>query len=152
MKYIYQITAILVVAFLLVQCSDEIVSHEHVDAVGLRVVSSGVTLTSYVQDDTSSFSAIQLEYGVMSGHMDIELYDEEDDEWFTPTGSEYALEIDIADTSVCEYWQHEGEEGGFEFHLTGKKVANTTTTFRVLHDGHTDFESRPVKIEVVAAN
>jgi len=134
--------------FLLLSCSENIVSTEHLDAVGMRIVSSGTVLTSYIRSDISAFSAITVESGTQTSHLDIEFYDDESEEWTSPTNSDYTLEIDIADTSICQYWQHDDEQGGFEFHLQGKNSGSTSSIFRILHDGHSDFESRPVSIIV----
>ena len=49
---------------------------------------------------------------------------------------------------MVEVWQHPGEEGGYEFHLRGKKSGETTIEFKVNHDGHADFTSGDVKIVV----
>ena len=50
---------------------------------------------------------------------------------------------------MLEVWQHEGEEGGFEFHLRGLKIGVTEIEFFILHNGHSDYRSGlfPVVIE-----
>jgi hypothetical protein len=153
-KYIFMILSLLTMLFIYACDTDKTVdSHEeHADAVGMRILSSGAVLTSYVRTDTAEFKAIELTEGEESPHLDIEFYDDEHEEWFVPeTADHYSLQIVIADTSITDYEQHEGEEGSFEFHLHGKKPGNTSAVFRIMHDDHADFESRPLRVEVVSA-
>jgi len=149
-KTILYITAFLM-TILFFACKKDSTGHDHdhhFDAVGMRIVSSGQTLTSYIRDDISAFNALALTAGQETAHMDVEFFNDEDDEWETPDEDDYSLEISIADTNTAQYGQHEGEEGGFEFHLRGKQAGQTSAAFRIMHDGHADFESRPVILNV----
>jgi len=134
----------------LTYCSDNSTGpdDDHADAVGMRIVSSGLTIVSYIRDGALT-GKIETEAGEMTGGMDIEFYDDEDDEWFTPEDDHYELKIVLEDTTIAQYWQHEGEEGGFEFHIVGKQAGNTTAVFSILHDDHPDFVSRDIPVEVV---
>jgi hypothetical protein len=130
-------------------CSDNSTGpdDEHADAVGMRIVSSGVTIVSYIRDGALT-GHIEAEAGEMTGHMDIEFYDDEDDEWFTPEEDHYELSIEIEDTTIAQYWQHEGDEGGFEFHIRGINEGHTHAVFSIIHDDHPDFVSREIEIHV----
>jgi len=63
------------------------------------------------------------------------------------------LAWDIADTSLFSIWQHEGEEGGFEFHFKGKgKTGSTTIVFKVMHGDHADFKTPAIAVVVSGLN
>ncbi len=126
---------------------------EHLDAVGLRITSSGMTVVSYIRDGALQGSGyIEVEENSETAGLDIEFYNDENESWVTPDEEDYQLEIAISDTNTATFWQHEGEEGGFEFHISGKSVGITQAVFKILHDGHTDFSSREIEIRVVAGN
>jgi len=146
--------SVIVFAFLFVYaCSedDNPVSggEDHADAIGMRIVSSGVTLVSYIGDEAVQGS-ITVEEGVLSAGMDIEFYNDESESWFTPEEAENSLGIEVADTTIAQYWQHEGEEGGFEFHIRGKQQGQTSVVFSILHDEHADFVSKAIPVVVAA--
>ncbi|MCB0281644.1 MAG: hypothetical protein KDF60_03615 [Calditrichaeota bacterium] len=140
---------LLTLASFLTNCSDSSVdSHsDHADAVGMRIVSSGVTIVSYIRDSAVD-GVIEAQAGESSGHMDVEFYDDENDSWFIPEEDHFTLLIEIGDTTIADYWQHEGEEGGFEFHILGKKAGNTQAVFTIIHDDHPDFVSKEIPLIV----
>lgn len=143
---IYSVILFVLAAFL-TNCSDNSVESDgdHADAVGLRIVSSGVTIVSYIRDSAIEGN-IEVEASELSGPMNIEFYDDEKEDWFTPDAEHYLLTIEISDTTIADYWQHEGEEGGYEFHIRGKKAGNTNAVFKLIHDDHPDFVSKEIPI------
>jgi hypothetical protein len=63
--------------------------------------------------------------------------------------AEQTLGWTIADQSIAEVYRHPGEE--WEFHLRGKLVGMTTIVLKVLHEGHSDFTTRPIPVKVDAS-
>ncbi|KAA3617244.1 MAG: hypothetical protein D8M58_03340 [Calditrichaeota bacterium] len=149
MKNIIKALLVFSSLILITFCSDNSVSNsdEHTDAVGMRIVSSGQTIVSYIRDD-STHGEIEVDLDELSAAMFVELYDDEEDEWFTPDVDHFTLTAEITDTTIAQFWQHDGEEGSFEFHIIGKKINTTNIVFSVIHDGHADFVSREIEIEV----
>jgi len=119
---------------------------EHARGIGIALVSSGQTIATYENEDPVT-GQISVTAGTMTAGIDFMLIDEDGDR-YTPDDETHALHFEFADTSVAGIWQHEGEEGGFEFHVQGKSVGSTTLTFTIYHDDHPDFVSVPVPVEV----
>jgi len=65
-----------------------------------------------------------------------------------PTSSSIKLTWKIDDASFVEVYQHEGEEGGYEFHLRGKKTGTTFIEFYLTHGDHSDYRSGKIPVEV----
>lgn len=73
--------------------------------------------------------------------------DSEGKETAPPEGKVFAFVID--DPSVAEVWQHEGEEGDYEFHLRGLKEGETFIEFKVMHNDHSDYRSGKIKVKAI---
>lgn len=65
-----------------------------------------------------------------------------------PSETSKKLTWQIDDPSIVEVYQHEGEEGGYEFHLRGKKTGSTFIQFYVTHGDHSDYRSGKIPVEV----
>tara|TARA_B100000579_G_scaffold404984_1_gene390267 strand:+ start:300 stop:821 length:522 start_codon:yes stop_codon:yes gene_type:complete len=68
---------------------------------------------------------------------------------------EDGLEVTVADESVAhvEVEGHDeegGDDHGMAIHVEGVSVGSTTFTLALMHDGHSDFTSLPVTVNVVA--
>ena len=90
---------------------------------------------------------------------EIEHSDEEGEE-----DHEDGLEITVADESIAHVEvgghdeegdddgddDHDHDEHGMAIHVEGVSVGSTTFTLMLMHDGHSDFTSLPVNVNVVA--
>ena len=73
---------------------------------------------------------------------------------------EDGLEVTVADESVAHVEveghdeeggdDHDHDEHGMAIHVEGVSVGSTTFTLALMHDGHSDFTSLPVTVNVVA--
>ena len=68
-------------------------------------------------------------------------YDEDKNELEAPDDEHQEFAADIDDESIVELEWNEGEEGGFQFYLTGKASGQTWIRFKILHEGHDDFKT-----------
>lgn len=66
-----------------------------------------------------------------------------------PTDPSVKLTWKIANSDIVEVYQHQGEEGGYEFHLRGKKTGTTTIEFFLTHGDHSDYRTGSIPVEVV---
>ena len=80
---------------------------------------------------------------------------------------EDGLEVDVADATVAHVevegheeegdddgdddHDHDHDEHGMAIHVEGVSEGSTTFTLMLMHDGHSDFTSLPVNVNVVAA-
>tara|TARA_X000001036_G_scaffold113128_1_gene105981 strand:+ start:1069 stop:1632 length:564 start_codon:yes stop_codon:yes gene_type:complete len=94
---------------------------------------------------------------------EIEHSDEEGEE----EDHEDGLEVTVADTSIAHVeveghdeegdddgdddHDHDHDEHGMAIHVEGVSVGSTTFTLALMHDGHSDFTSLGVTVNVVAA-
>ncbi len=119
---------------------------EHAEGVGIALVASGQTLVSYENDDPL-VGSLSVALGARTDHINFYLIDEDGDR-FIPDEEHHSLQFGFGDETIAGVYQHEGEEGGFEFHLDGLKAGQTTLTFTVYHEDHADFVSRPISVSV----
>lgn len=75
------------------------------------------------------------------------LFIDEDGNEFIPDEPEVSLGLEISDTNIIEIEQQDGEL--WEFHVVGRNAGTATLTLQLMHDGHPDFESPAIEIEVV---
>ena len=125
---------------------------EHFEADGLVLVDSGVRFFRYFQGsiDTSGDKPDHLEahVGELTTHWSIRFLDSNGNEITAPDDPDYRFTWTIADPSVVEVVQDEGDEGKFEFHLRGLKEGETTIVLEVTHVDHADFRSIPFPVHV----
>ena len=121
--------------------------HGHFEAEGMVFYDSGIEIARIHKGVTTD--TLEAPEGGMSGHIDVKFIDHDNNIIDPPTGDEQTLTWNIDNESIAGIWQHEGEEGGFEFHLQGLEEGETMIEFFVTHDGHNDFRSGkiPVKVE-----
>jgi hypothetical protein len=149
---VFKVLLLVITILFVTACSDGNDPNEddndHARGIGIQITSSGQTVVSYEGDGalTGSLSAVA---GELSAAYFFLLIDE-DGETYTPEEDHHELRFTVADTTIVTTWQHEGEEGGFEFHLQGKAEGQTTIIFTVYHEDHPDFVSRDIPVEVVA--
>ena len=126
---------------------------EEFAAEGLVLIESGVRFFRYFQGAIDSGDGRVSELDVPIGltpHWRIKFLDENGDEIDPPEDPEFTFGWTIADPSVLEVVQDEGDEGSFEFHLRGLQEGETTIVFEVRHDGHVDYMTQPIHVHVEA--
>ena len=152
LKLFMNIIAFILFGFMLITgCSDDSnpvkdddTDHDHAEAVGCVVSSSGVELARY-------------EKGVVTGTLGVKAGEEtalltirfiaSDGDLFQPDGDHYSLDWELAALDIAEIEQHE-EDGKWSFHLVGKKAGATDITLKILHGDHADFVAKPIPVQV----
>jgi hypothetical protein len=119
--------------------------HNHKEAVGLVLTSSGVELVRYEAPNTPTGEII-IPAGSETDLITVNFI-AEDNDLFQPDEPEYTLGQTIADETIAEFEQHE-EDGKWRFHIKGLQAGTTTITLNILHNDHSDFTSQPITIVV----
>ncbi|MBK7106405.1 MAG: hypothetical protein IPH62_14085 [Ignavibacteriae bacterium] len=133
----------------LISCQDDPVSNqeEHFEAIGTVIYdATGATVVSIlrgVTDDT-----LKISNGELSDHFSVKFYDENENIINPPSDENVKLGYEISDTTTANWWQHEGEEGGYEFHFNGLKSGVTTFELFIVHEGHNDYRSGLIPLVV----
>lgn len=130
-------------------CEDDPVSNQedHFEAIGTAIYdATGAIAVSIIGGVTTD--TLVIENGKLSDHFDVKFYDENENIIDPPNDEHIELGYEIGDTSVVGWWQHPGEEGGFEFHLDGKKIGITNLQLFIQHEGHNDYRSGKININV----
>lgn len=119
-----------------------------VDVIGIVITQGDATRVNYAGDETVT-GELDVAEGQLSSEFEIQFIDA-DQAVFAPSADNYHLEWDIADETICEFYQHDGEAGGFEFHLDAreKEHGHTTIVFRLLEGTNTVFTSKSIPIHV----
>ncbi len=150
LRKFFILVSILALVLFSAGCDDEdnpVENHEHhFDAEGIFFESSGIVLAEIFQGSTTD--TLYAEAGELSSHIEVMFYDKDKNELEPPTDEDKSFSWEIADTNIVTLWQHEGEEGSFEFHLNGKTAGTTTAEFFILHGSHSDFRSGEITIKV----
>lgn len=148
LKYLYGFLFIIISLMGFNSCSDDdpiAPEEEHFDAEGLIITESGITIASIFRGVTTD--TLEIPAGGRSGHFKVKFYDENKNVIDPPTDGK-TLGWEIGDTSKLGVYQHPGEEGEYELHLDGKNSGNTYIEFFVLHEGHSDFRSGKIPVDV----
>jgi hypothetical protein len=148
LKYILYLVAI---SLLITACSDDdddplTPAEDHFEAIGMQFSNSGIVLASILRGVTTD--TLEAPLNAISDHYEIMFYNDDEQLIDPPEEDHYSLGWEIADPSKLEVWQHEGEEGGFEFHLRGLDEGITTIEFFIVHEGHNDFRSGQIPVEI----
>jgi hypothetical protein len=119
---------------------------EHFEAIGVYLHDSGIKIASILRGVTTD--TLIAPVGGLGGALNVQFYDE-DENIIDPPTSGQTLRIEVGDNSMVSIFQHEGEEGGFEFHLRGLKAGVTYIELFIVHGDHDDFRSGhiPVRVE-----
>lgn len=120
---------------------------DHFEAEGMVFYESGIKIVEIfrgVTQDTFFVSANSKTAGI-----EAKFLNPERKEIDPPDYKEKPLAWEIQDTSIVSVWQHDGEEGSYEFHLAGKKHGTTQIEFFILHEGHPDFRSGKIPVKVL---
>lgn len=134
---------------LFISCEDDPVSNqeEHFEAIGTVIYdATGALAVSILRGVTADTLFINV--GELSDHFDVKFYDDDENIIDAPINGTAKLDYSIVDTSQISWWQHPGEEGGFEFHLNGKKIGVTTLELFIKHEDHNDYRSGGIPVRV----
>ncbi len=126
---------------------------EHFEAEGLVLIDSGHRFFRYFRGEIDSgdgrVDVLEVPHGQLTPHWSIRFLDADGDEMAPPSGEGLSFSWVIADPSVVEVFQDEGDEGKFEFHLRGLEDGETTIVLQISHEGHVDFRTQPIPVHVV---
>ena len=140
------ISAIFLLIFIL-SCSDDTITQqeEHFEAVGMIIYDGNDKLLDYFGPDYTledEFANDTIFISTSKSNLLIsKFYDEDKNEEDAPDDEHQTLDADIGDESIVEIEWNDGEEGGFNFYLTGKSAGQTWIRFKILHEGHDDFKT-----------
>jgi hypothetical protein len=145
------IAAIIVItAFFFNGCKEDQVTspqEEHFEPEGLLIKPEGLpdTLVYYFQGaflpgKDSLFVAVS----DTSEHLDIDFLDASKNQIPAPSDNEHTLGWTVGNTGVANAFSDEP----WAFHIIGVSADTTNITLKVLHNGHSDFTTLPVKIRV----
>ena len=148
-KILSRVLYVIILSIGLISCSkDEPLSpsEDHFEAEGMVFYDSGIKLVEIFRGVTQDTFFVPL--GNMTSHIEIKFLSPEKKEIDPPDYKKKPLSWTISDTSIVSVYQHNGEEGSYEFHLQGKKTGVTDIEFFVLHEGHPDFRSGKIPVKV----
>lgn len=121
---------------------------EHSEPFGIELLQSGVTIalqsgSTVVYGDRDHIHRVM---GQEFPLVTVRFLDEDGDR-FVPDEPEYSLDWTIADGSIISVDQHE-EDGKWAFHIDPVGEGMTTIVLKLLHNGHSDFQSLPLMVRV----
>jgi len=87
--------------------------------------------------------------GGLSDHIDIKFIAEDGSEFTKDPDAPQTLAWEFENPNIADIWQHEGEEGSFEFHLKGLQVGETNVEFFAMHNDHHDYRSGKIPVKVI---
>jgi hypothetical protein len=145
--FIYRLISVLALLIFVSACSDDNITQqeEHFEAVGMIIYDGQEKLLDYFGPDydlSDEFASDTIFiFTSKSDLLSTKFYDEDKNEMDPPEDEHTTLDADIDDVSIVELEWNEGEEGGFNFYLTGKLQGQTWIRFKILHEGHDDFKT-----------
>ncbi len=144
------IVSLCIIPLFLTGCADEddpLVPEEHFKAIGMVFETSGIRIASILRGETGDTLLAPL--NDLSDHIEVRFYNN-DEELIDPPqdNTQYKLSWSIDDEAIAEVWQHEGEEGVFEFHLRGLQAGMTEIEFFIMHGDHNDYRSGKLPLRV----
>jgi len=152
LKSTFQFLALFfIVTLFLVGCSkdnnpvsENDTDHNHAEAVGFVITSSGVEVVRYQEGQVTG--SIQVVVAEMTALLTISFI-AEDGDFFQPNDDDYKLDWQVSDTGIADVHQHE-EDGKWRFHIEGVSAGATTIVFKILHGDHADFVAQAIPVEV----
>lgn len=149
------LAVLLPLALIILACenSDDLADEEeHFNAVGMVLIDSGVEIFRYFEGEILTPTDNHMDTLIvpvgLTAHWEMKFLNEQEELIEPPDDPDKYLGWVIGDTSLVEFYFHEGEENGFEFHLNGKIVGETTLEFRVMHGEHYDYHTLPLPLSV----
>ena len=147
LKLFNRLPAILLVLIISTSCSDDTIiqQEEHFEAVGMIIYDGSEKVLDYFGPDYSledEFAGDTIFISTSkSSLLTSKFYDEDKNEMDAPNDEHTTLAADIGNNSIVEIEWNDGEEGGFNFYLTGKLEGETWIRFKIQHEGHDDFKT-----------
>ncbi len=132
-------------------CNDELdplsPREDHFEAIGMLVYdASGKQVAKILRGVTAD--TLKGISGVTSDHFKVKFYNEQEKVIDAPNDTQLKFNFVVDDKSIATIWQHPGEEGGFEFHIKGVKVGKTHVEFFIEHEGHNDFRTGKMPLQI----
>ncbi len=130
-------------------CSEDDVTTpptDHFEAIGVQLNSSGVEIARILRGVTNDTVFVPL--NASTDGIFVRFFDEDEEIIDGPESEDQKLTWQIGNLALFEIWQHEGEEGGYEFHMRGLAEGLTTVEFFIAHAGHNDFRSGMIPVRV----
>ncbi|MCF8412437.1 MAG: hypothetical protein K9G44_03405 [Melioribacteraceae bacterium] len=129
-------------------CEDDPVEpqSEHYEAIGVYLSQSGIKVASILRGETTD--TLFVAAGARTDGINVQFYDENEELIEPPTESGTSFAWEIENPTLVSVWQHEGEEGGFEFHLDGIQEGITSIELFIMHNDHPDFRSGEIPVKV----
>ncbi len=148
MKKIILLLTIVFSQFLFTACDENVSpTGKHIEAVGMAFYASGIKVAEILRGETSD--TLYAPAGGLGDHIEIKFIDENGNEFAVEEDAEQTLAWEFANPSIATIWQHEGEEGSFEFHLQGLLVGTTTVEFFAMHNDHYDYRSGNIPVKII---
>lgn len=142
---------IAVISFTIISCSkdDDPLSpaENHFEAIGIAIYdASGKMIVKILRGETTD--TLKAEVGRRSDHFSVKFYNEDEVLVNPPESEHHKFTAQIEDATIAKLWQHEGEEGGFEFHIDGLKTGITKIEFFIEHEGHADYRTGKIPLKI----
>ncbi|MCB0730677.1 MAG: hypothetical protein KDC88_06560 [Ignavibacteriae bacterium] len=145
-----RILILLIITISFFSCKDDdpiTPAEDHFEAIGTVIYdATGALAVSILRGETND--TLRITNGERSDHFDVKFYDDNENIVDPPNNEHTKLSYEIGDSTFASWWQHEGEEGGFEFHLDGKKVGKTTLQLFIVHENHNDYRSGEIPLVI----
>lgn len=132
---------------------DPVAPEEHFEPVGIVIkdATKGVFMKIFEgKIDTNYNKEFILNYDTLedgeSEEYEIEFVGKDGKEIDHPTSASYKLELDFADKTVAELYQHDGEK--WAFHIKALKKGETTVEIKILHNDHSDFRTPAINLMI----
>lgn len=140
--------SLIFVLILITSCNEEPIApqEEHIQAKGMVFYSSGIEVARIETGKTND--TLTAPVGGLSDHIEIKFIGEDELEFSPAEDAPQSLAWEIENPSIADIWQHEGEEGAFEFHLEGLLVGETSIEFFAMHNDHSDFRSGNIPVKI----
>ncbi len=146
LRFILLITA----SLFIISCEDDDPlqpEEEHFVPIGTAIYdATGALYVTILRGVT--FDTLFIQNGDLSDHFDVKFFDENEEIVEAPENENTKLNHLIDDETITEFWQHEDDQGGFEFHLRGLKKGVTSIELFIEHEGHNDYRSGKIPVKV----
>jgi hypothetical protein len=131
-------------ALLAAGCSDSTgPEEEHLEAAGMQILNQAGTVLASVNAQRQVTGSLSVRAG-QEQTLEIFFVDEEGDRFrIEESDAEHSLAWTVANQTIAEIEAHEGHHD-----LIGKQAGSTTVVFRVMHGGHSDYDSPAIPITV----
>ncbi len=150
-KMLFIVFFVIVISLTITSCSKDddplSPSEEHFEAIGMVIYdASGKMTVKILRGETTD--TLNAETGKRSDHFTVKFYNEDEVLVDAPEDEHHSFAAQIDDITIAKLWQHEGEEGGFEFHIDGLKSGITNIEFFIEHEGHADYRTGKIPLKV----